>query len=91
MGARLERTPPPSLGLSFLQQSFTGWVQARGPQLSSIGSLPSGTLGPKPNQGRGRPRPQPGPSRSMAASCPLPAGCSLKVLADSERYTWIVL
>lgn len=28
---------------------------------------------------------------SKALSPPFPAGCSLKVLADSERYTWIVL
>ncbi|XP_012889649.1 PREDICTED: DDB1- and CUL4-associated factor 15, partial [Dipodomys ordii] len=29
--------------------------------------------------------------RGLRAITPVPAGCSLKVLADSERYTWIVL
>lgn len=29
--------------------------------------------------------------RAGAVIVPCPAGCSLKVLADSERYTWIVL
>lgn len=37
------------------------------------------------------PSPQPGPVDFMAPFCPFLAGCSLKVLADSERYTWIVL
>ena len=80
-------------GLSFSQsfsRHFIERLQAGGRD-NVAGCLPSRTFWAHIKSGKEASPTAWAGQGSKALSPPFPAGCSLKVLADSERYTWIVL